>query len=145
MIMKNNAKTFFSDMYAPILKKINEALMNGRQLNIPVSIVILTIKNLRRFYQDDTTNRTDEIIYSSGKIINMKLAEGDSSFRYDINKFVIILPGKDKKYAVTLGNIIKNEIININNTRNINLLIGVMCAAFPDEGTSAFELLDYFM
>jgi GGDEF domain-containing protein len=76
------------------------------------------------------------------KFIRSRLSDRDFSVRYDRNKILIVLPGKDKRYAVPLANTICSEMTQAFSTRDVQLLITFLTAEYPVDGKDAYSLVD---
>jgi hypothetical protein len=54
------------------------------------------------------------------------------------------LPGKDKKFAITLCSVIKNSITSRFNTADFKLLLSFIPATFPEDGKDSYTLLESY-
>ncbi len=71
-----------------------------------------------------------------------RLSDKDFSVRYDRHKILIVLPGKDKKYAVPLANAVCNELVKNFSTHEAQLLVTFLTAAYPLDGKDTSGLID---
>jgi hypothetical protein len=55
---------------------------------------------------------------------------------------LIVLPGKNKKYAVPLANTVRNEIIQYFKQKEVQLLVTFLSSEFPEDGDDLYTLLD---
>ncbi len=132
----------YDDLTKIFYGKIERELARSEQMNIPVSLLLISIKNHKRFYDRFGRVETDALFQKIEHLIKVKLTSGDFSARIDRGKFLIILPGKDKKYAAALFNIIKNQITPEYDSGDFKLLLTYLASLLPDDGTDLFSLLD---
>ena len=132
----------FIDSTEYLFNRIEYDLKYAHDLNIPASILLITIKNFKRFYDRFGRFELKKLCDLTAEIIKKRLTGGDFSARIDRHKFLLVLPGKDKRYATMLSNVIKKEIMNNYNLFDFKLLISSNNALFPDEGKDIFTLLE---
>ncbi len=132
----------FIDTLDVLYKKIEEVIVNAEQLNIPVSLVMLSIKNYRRYYNLKGYEKGKELIEQIEKIVKNRLSDHDFSIRYDRHKILLVLPGKDKHFTVPLANVIRNKIVDTFSDQDIQLLVTFLTAQFPDDGNDINSLID---
>lgn len=125
-----------------ISKRINGELLNAKQMNIPLTLVLMSIKNFKRYSNLYGYKEAVDLINRCVDIIRSKLADNDFSARIDRNKILMVLPGKDKKYAVPLANSLRNEIMQGFRKKEIQLLITFLMAEYPEDGAELQNLLD---
>ena len=125
-----------------ILKRIDGELTGAKQMNIPLTIVLFSIKNFKRYSNLYGYRESVNLINYCVSIIKSRLAESDFSARIDRNKIVIVLPGKDKKYAIPLANFLRNEIMQGFKRKEMQLLITFLMSEFPADGDDLQTLLD---
>jgi diguanylate cyclase (GGDEF)-like protein len=132
----------YSDLTSVFYERIENELKHAQELNIPLSLVLFTIKNYKRFHERFGKIELDKLSESASGIIKSKLSAGDFSARIDRNKFMIVLPGKEKRYSIMLANTIKNEIIEKFNMSDFKLLITSLSSVFPEDGKDLFSILE---
>jgi len=125
-----------------VYRRIENEIQNAKNLEIPLTLVLFSIKNYRRYHNILGQDKTRLLIENFEKIIKNRLADVDFSIRYDRHKFLLVLPGKDKKYAVPLANSIRNEVIHTFSKKEIQLLVTFLIAEFPFDGEDANNLMD---
>ncbi|MCP4723544.1 MAG: diguanylate cyclase [bacterium] len=125
-----------------IFKRINSELLNAKSLNIPLTLVLFSIKNFKRYGNLFGSEKSLDLIISFVEIIKSRLSDEDFSARFDRNKILVVLPGKDKKFAVPLANAVKNEIMQGFKKKEMQLLITFLMAEFPEDGDDLNSLLD---
>ncbi len=135
-------ETRYIDNIEIILKRINADLANARQMKIPLTIVLFSIKNFKRYASLYGYGESTKLINSCVDIIKSRLADGDFSARIDRNKILIVLPGKDKKYAIPMANFLRNEIMQGFKRKEMQLLITFLMAEYPADGEDLQALLD---
>ncbi|HPG51222.1 MAG: diguanylate cyclase [Spirochaetes bacterium] len=132
----------YIDTIEGVYNRIEDEIRNARDLNIPVSLVLMSIKNYKRFHALFGHEKTKGMFAYFEKFIKTRLSDRDFSVRYDRNKILIVLPGKDKKYAVPLANAICNEMTHAYSSRDVQLLVTFLNAEFPLDGKDSFSLVD---
>lgn len=132
----------YNDLTAVFYERIENEMRHAQELNIPLSLVLFTIKNYKRFHERFGKIELDKLSEFASGIIKSKLSAGDFSARIDRNKFMIVLPGKEKRYSVMLSNTIKNEIIEKYNMSDFKLLITSLSSVFPEDGKDLFSILE---
>jgi GGDEF domain-containing protein len=132
----------YIDTIERVFNRVDAEINNARDLNIPVTLVLLSVKNYKRYHSLFGHEKTKGMFNSFEKFIRSRLSDRDFSVRYDRNKILIVLPGKDKRYAVPLANTICNEITQAFSTRDVQLLITFLTAEYPVDGKDAYSLVD---
>ncbi|MCX7678000.1 MAG: diguanylate cyclase [Spirochaetes bacterium] len=132
----------YMDLIEPILRRIEIELQNARNLKIPLTIVMFSIKNFKRYYTLYGRMEARRIIDALEMIIRTRLSDTDFSVRFDRNKVILVLPGKNKKYAIPLANTVRNEIIQYFKQKEVQLLVTFLSAEFPEDGEDLYTLLD---
>jgi len=140
--VKEHESDKFIDTLDVLYKKIEEVITNAEQLSIPVSMVMLSIKNYRRYYNLKGYEKGKELIEEIEKIVKSRLSDHDFSIRFDRNKILLVLPGKDKHFTVPLANVIRNKIVDNFSDANIQLLVTFLTAQYPDDGNDINSLID---
>jgi len=132
----------FNDLTSVFYDRIDQELRHAQELNIPLGLILITVKNYKRFYDRFGKIELDKLPVLIADIIKSKLSAGDFSSRIDRNKFLVVLPGKEKRYSIMLANTIKNEIIEKFSMSDFSLLITSLISVFPDDGKDLFSILD---
>ena len=125
-----------------IFSRIDEEIMNSKNLGIPLTIVMMSIKNHKRYYTLFGHGAFRKLLDGFEGVIKKRLSDNDFSIRYGRNKILLVLPGKDKKYAAPLASSITNEITGTFNSREIQLLITSLSAEYPADGQDLNTLID---
>lgn len=132
----------YVDTIEGVFNRIEDEIRNARDLNIPVTLVLMSIKNYKRFHAIFGHEKTRGMFAYFEKFIRTRLSDRDFSVRFDRNKILVALPGKDKKYAVPLANTICNEMTHAFSTRDVQLLVTFLTAEFPLDGKDSYSLVD---
>ncbi len=132
----------YADTIEGVFNRINDEIKNARDLSIPVSLVLLSIKNYKRYQGLFGNEKVKALFGHFEKFTRNRLGDRDFSVRFDRNRILIVLPGKDKKYAVPLANAICNELIQSFSTRDVQLLVTYLTAEYPLDGKDAYSLMD---
>lgn len=132
----------YVDYIEPVIKRVEKELINAKNLRIPLTIILFSIKNFKRYYSLFGKAEANNVLFSLEEIIRTRLAEPDFSVRYDRNKFLIILPGKNKKYSIPLANTIRNEVLQSYKRKEMQLLVTFLTAEYPEDGDDINTLLD---
>lgn len=132
----------YFDAVEPAIKKIGAAFSNARDLNIPFTLVLFSIKNLKRYHALYGSGETDVLLDRCEKIITSRLSDSDFAVRMDRSKILLVLPGKNKKFAVPLANAVRNEIAQSVKNREMQLMLVYLTAEYPEDGEDLYTLLD---
>ncbi len=132
----------YSDTIERIYNRVNDEIKNARDLSIPVTLVLISIKNYKRYHTLFGHEKSKRMFIHFEKFARTRLGGRDFSVRFDRNKILMVLPGKDKKYAVPLANAICNEMIQSFSTRDVQLLVTFLTAEYPVDGKDAYILVD---
>jgi len=132
----------YNDLTEVFYERIENELKHAQEMHIPLSLVLFTIKNYKRFHDRFGKIELEKLSGVVAEIIKSKLSEGDFSARIDRNKLMIVLPGKEKRYSIMLSNTIKNAIVARYNMSDFKLLITSMSSVFPEDGNDLFSILE---
>jgi GGDEF domain-containing protein len=132
----------FFDSVEIIYRRIEDELVHAREMDIPVTLVLFSIRNYKRFYHLNGLEELNILINEFEKIIQSRMSESDFSARFDRNKILLVLPGKDNKYAVPLANVVKSEISQLLESREKQILVSVLTAEFPSDADNLYDLID---
>ncbi len=75
-------------------------------------------------------------------MIAARLSDSDFAVRFDRNKFILVLPGKNKKFAIPLANSVRNEITQSIKKKEMQLMLVYLTAEYPEDGGELYGLLD---
>lgn len=125
-----------------VLRRAEEALENAKNLRMPLTLMLFSIKNFKRYYSLYGYHEATKLIQFIEETIVGRLSTHDFSARIDRNKILIVLPGKNKKYAVPLANAIRNEVLQGFKKKEMQLLITFLTAEYPEDGEDLYALLD---
>ena len=135
----------YTDSIEAVYKRIDRELDNASELDIPVSLVLFSIKNFKRYYNMLGEEQANILLSEMEKNIRSRLSDSDFSVRYGRSSFLIVLPGKEKKTALQLSAAIRNSILqNAKNDSDVSLLMTFLAAQYPEDGSDLFTLLDFF-
>jgi diguanylate cyclase (GGDEF)-like protein len=112
-----------------------------------LSLILLDLDHFKQINDKYGHQEGDRALSETGAILIKCLRASDLAFRYGGEEFVLIMPGMDKARARALAARILDEIRNgLTRSQNgghpsaITATLGV--ATFPDEATTATELID---
>jgi GGDEF domain-containing protein len=132
----------FVDVVEPSLRRISSAFEHAKSVGIPLTLVHFSIKNLKRYHGLYGTAETGELLSRLEKVIAARLSDSDFAVRFDRNKFILVLPGKNKKFAIPLANSVRNEITQSFRKKEMQLMLVYLTAEFPEDGADLYALLD---
>ena len=132
----------YNDLTEIFYQKIEREIRHANDLNIPLSLILFTLKNYKRFYERFGKIEFEKLSEKTSEILKARLSIGDFSARIDRNKFLVVLPGKEKRYSVMFANTIKNEIIEKCEMSDFKLLITSLNSVFPEDGKDLFSILE---
>ncbi len=132
----------YIDYVGITLKRIEREIENAKNLRIPLTLILFSIKNFKRYYNLFGNDEVKKIVDTFEMVIRSRLSDPDFSVRYDRNKLLMVLPGKNKKFAVPLANTIRNEMIQSFKKKEMQLLVTFLTAEYPEDGEDLNLLLD---
>ncbi len=132
----------YIDSMASVYRRLGEAIVDCGRLGLPLTIVQITIKNYKRYIQSAGKEKAVSTLELMEKIIKARLSDGDFSVRVDRNRFLIVLPGKDRQFAVPFANSVRNKIVLSAGSGQSQLLVGFMTATYPEDGEDIHSLLN---
>lgn len=132
----------YTDTIEKVFNRVNDEIKNARDLSIPVTLVLISIKNYKRYHGLFGHEKVKNMFNHFEKFTRTRLSDREFSVRFDRNKILVVLPGKDKKFAVPLANTICNEMIQSFSTRDVQLLVTFLTAEYPIDGSDAYSLVD---
>jgi GGDEF domain-containing protein len=132
----------YIDNIGKIFKRINSELENAKRLSIPLTLVIFSIKNYKRYGNLFGYVKAKELIDNFAELIKSRLSATDFSARYDRNKILVVCPGKDKKFCEPFANIIRNEFMQKFKKNEMQLLLTYLLAGYPEDGEDLLNLID---
>ena len=132
----------YNDLTGILYGRIESELNRSSEMNIPLSLVMVSIKNFKRFHDRFGRIEMNRLFEKISAIVKSKLYAADFSVRVDRHRFLLVLPGKDRKYSTMLANILKNEIAELYNNSDFKLLVSSIISVCPDDGKDLFTLLD---
>ncbi len=138
----NIRQSNYIDTVEILFKRIEEEILNVKSLGIPLTIVMLSVKNYKRYYGLFGSSAYQKLVDGLESVIRRRISDSDFSIRYSRQKILLVLPGKDKKYAAPMANSIINEITGAFNSREIQLLITSLSAEYPADGNDLNSLID---
>lgn len=136
------AINIYNDLTEVLYGRIETELSRSLDLHIPLSLILFSIKNFKRFYDRFGRIEMNKLFEKISVIIKSKLYSADFSVRIDRHKFMLILPGKDRKYSTTLSSILKNEISDLYSNSDFKLLVNSAISVYPEDGNDLFALLE---
>jgi GGDEF domain-containing protein/GAF domain-containing protein len=139
--MDSNQSSYIDNVEI-IFKRIEDEISNSRNLGIPLTIALLSIKNYRRYYSLYGHSAFKQLLEKFEDLIKTRLSDNDFSLRYGRHKILIVLPGKDKKFAVPLVNTLCQEITGQFNNNEMQLLLTTLTSEFPKDGEDLYSLMD---
>ncbi|TFH38222.1 MAG: GGDEF domain-containing protein, partial [Chrysiogenales bacterium] len=132
----------YIDTIERVFNRVDDEICNARELRIPVTIVLFTIKNFKRYHSMFGQEKAKSMFDHFEEFIHTRIGDRDFSVRYDRHKLLLVLPGKDKKYAVPLANAICTEMTRAFSTRDVQLLMTFLTAEYPVDGKDSYTLVD---
>jgi diguanylate cyclase (GGDEF)-like protein len=132
----------YNDLTGILYGRIENELVRSAEMNIPLSLIMVSIKNFKRFHDRFGRIEMNRLFEQIADVIKSKLYSADFSVRTDRHRFLLVLPGKDRKYSTTLANILKNEISELCSSSDFKLLVSFLISVCPDDGKDLFTLLD---
>ncbi len=132
----------FVDVVEPSMRRIAAAFEHAKNIGVPMTLVNFSIKNYRRFQNLYGVPEAGELLSRCEQVIVSRLSDSDFSVRFDRSKFMLVLPGKNKKFAIPLANSIRNEVTQLFKKREMQLMLVYLTAEFPEDGDDLHTLLD---
>lgn len=138
----DTSQSNYIDNVEIIFKRIEDEISNSGNLGIPLTLALISIKNYRRYYNLYGHSAFKQLLEKFEDLIKTRLSDNDFSLRYGRHKILIVLPGKDKKYAVPLVNALCQEITSQFNNNEIQLLMTSLTSEYPKDGEDLYTLMD---
>jgi GAF domain-containing protein/GGDEF domain-containing protein len=132
----------YRDLTSNVYSRIENEIRKADELGIPLTLLLFSIKNYKRFYDRFGGVETGLLFSRIESIIKGRLSTGDFSAKIDRHKFIAVFPGKDRKFAATFSSVIKNEITAHYGSSDFKLLVSFITAEFPVDGNDLYSLLD---
>ena len=132
----------YVDAVEGVMSRIRASFDNARSLGIPFTLVLFSIKNFKRFYNLYGYEKSRELIGRFQRVISERLSDTDFAVRMDRSRILLVLSGKNKKFAVPLANAIRNEIAQEFGKKEMPLLLVHLTAEYPEDGDDLYPLLD---
>jgi GAF domain-containing protein len=132
----------FVDAVEPSMRRVVAAFEHAKSVGVPMTLVHFSIKNFKRFHNLYGAEESRELLSRCEQVIVSRLSDSDFSVRFDRSKFMLVLPGKNKKFAIPLANSIRNEITQLLKKREMQLMLVYLTAEFPEDGDDLHTLLD---
>jgi len=135
-------KRKYIDTVEQVLNRIEEELRKAERLGIPLTLVEMSIKNFKRYYTLFGIKKSQELMGNIESLVKTKLSDVDFSIRHDRNRILIVLPGKNRDFAIPLSNALRNEIIHAFSGKDLHLLVTFLAAEYPRDGEDVYSLID---
>ncbi len=125
-----------------VMTRMRASFDNARALGIPFTLVLFSIKNFKRYYNLYGYEESRALLGRFQRVISERLSDTDFAVRLDRNRILLVLSGKNKKFAVPLANAIRNEIAQEFKKKEMPLLLVHLTAEYPEDGDDLYLLLD---
>ncbi len=135
-------RNLYRDLTQDIYTRVEKEIRQADELDMPMTLLLLSVKNYKRFYDRFGQIETGLLFSKIEEVIKSRLSSGDFSAKIDRHKFIVVFPGKDRKFAATFSSIVKNEIVNDYGSHDFKLLISFIAAEYPGDGNDLYSLLD---
>lgn len=135
-------RNLYKDLTGNIYGRIENEIRKADELEIPLTLLLFSVKNYKRFYDRFGSVETNLLFSRIEKVIKGRLSTGDFSAKIDRHKFIAVFPGKDRKFAATFSSVIKNEITAYYGNSDFKLLVSFITAEFPGDGNDLYSLLE---
>lgn len=132
------------DNFQHQVRRFQRTIEDSQNLNIPVGFALFSIKNLKRYLEVFGENQTFETMLDIKNTFEERLSDTDYLVRISTNKFLLVMPGKNKKAAITMCNSLKNEMFNLSRNDDTPLLITYIVMIIPDDALSIYDILNEF-
>lgn len=125
---------------------VENEIMLAEKSGKPVSLLFIDIDYFKRYNDLYGHIEGDKILEKIGQLLKSKLLTKDTAARYGGEEFAIIIPGRDEKEAVVVGEAIREEIEKAyfegqENLPNGNLTISIGVSCYPDKVNSKEDLI----
>lgn len=109
-----------------LYKKIEEETEKSERYNDPFSLLYVDIDNFKHYNDVHGHQAGDQLLQKFSEILNSRLREKDSAFRYGGEEFIVLLPqtGEEKAREVAVG-LRKNVEQQLSLNHGITVSIGV--------------------
>ncbi len=125
-------------------ERLQEEILRPRQKSEKFSVILFDIDHLKKYNDEFGHSAGDHVLKNIARITLECLSPEDSGARYGGEEFALILPGKDKKNAMKIAELVRSKIqgtkvVIRRAERSSTASLGV--ATYPEDGQNAEELL----
>ncbi|MBN2436691.1 MAG: GAF domain-containing protein [Spirochaetes bacterium] len=103
----------FSDVLQPLLTRMRELQTSCQNSRIPLTLIIIKIGGYSNYIQSVTLQQIALCNTQIESIFDEKLQDGDYAFRFDIDRYIVALPGRKKRAGLGYSTILKRFIDEI--------------------------------
>ena len=132
----------YIDNIESLHNRIDLEIEQCNEMNIPLTMVLFSVKNYKRYYNVYGAEELLNIFGRLEAVIRERLSDRDFALRVDRHKVLLILPGKDKRYAVPFANVVRNDLVQKFRKKDMQLLFTFLTSEFPVDGKDFFTLIE---
>ena len=133
----------FVDSVSRVFRRLERVIDYASQLRIPVAAVVFSVRNIKRYCALYGVAEGEDLIRRFRSVIESRISSSEFAVRTDRGKILVLLPGKNKKYAVPFANAVRNELTSTYRERESQIMLTFMTGEYPADGKNIYELIDY--
>ncbi|MFA5164027.1 MAG: sensor domain-containing diguanylate cyclase [Candidatus Omnitrophota bacterium] len=125
-------------------ERLEEDILKATRLRQPLSLLMVDIDGFKSYNDKYGHTAGDIVLKSIGDIMKYSIELGDLAARYGGEEFVIILFGKNKQDAKSLGEAIRKKIGSqkfILRQVETHVTVSIGCATLPEDAVARDELI----
>jgi len=125
-------------------ERLEEDILKATRLRQPLSLLMIDIYGFKSYNDKYGHTAGDIVLKSIGDIMKSSIELGDLAARYGGEEFVIILFGKDKKGAKSLGEAVRKKIGSqkfILRQVETHVTVSIGCATLPEDAVARDDLI----
>jgi len=125
-------------------ERLEEDILKATRLRQPLSLLMIDIDGFKSYNDKYGHTAGDIVLKSIGDIMKSSIELGDLAARYGGEEFVIILFGKDKKGAKSLGEAVRKKIGSqkfILRQVETHVTVSIGCATLPEDAVARDDLI----
>jgi len=107
-----------------------------------MSLILLDLDYFKAYNDMHGHTAGDKILEMMGRLVNKEIRSTDLAFRYGGDEFAVILPQSAIDDALVVAERVRRRIANEMSKKNIRISASLGLAAWPDDGTTADELVN---
>lgn len=124
---------------------LDRELSRAQRLKTPISVMMIDFDNFKQVNDHFSHHAGDQTLVTFAAILNETSRREDIACRYGGDEFLLIMPGLSREDALARGESWRKRVTDVDffpaqGDKNITISIGI--SSFPENGTTAEELVE---